>query len=51
MMSSFDISQSEAPCLMPRVGVLNGVSWGVLVQFDSHCTKSTSGVDLKHDPT
>ena len=30
--------------------LLNCVFWGVLLHFDSHCTKSTSGVDLKHDP-
>ena len=50
MMPSFDISQSEAPCLMPRVGVLNCVFWGFLVKFSSHCTDSSSGVDIKHDP-
>jgi hypothetical protein len=29
---------------------LDCVLWGVLLRFDSHCTDSTSGVDLKQDP-
>jgi hypothetical protein len=29
--------------------LLNCVFWGVLLEFDSHCTDSTSGVDIKRD--
>jgi hypothetical protein len=42
---SFPASQPQA---FPHV--LHCVFERVLLEFDSHCTDSTSGVDLKHDP-